>query len=66
MPSGIERDSVVARVPQGLARPFPGVAGLTTAVLKDNKRPVWVTPRVPSDRQASRPAPGVHGDRRSR
>ena len=64
--AGIESYRVVTRVPQGLASPFPGVAGLTTAVLQDDKRPVWVTPDVPGDREASRPDPGVHGGRRSR
>ena len=58
---GIKSDRVVARVPQGLAGAFPGVAGLTAAMLQDHQRPVWVTPRVAGNREASSPAPGVHG-----
>ena len=66
MTSGIESYGVVASVPQGLASPSPRVTGLTTAVLKDDKRPIWVTPGVPGDREASSPGPGVHRGRRSR
>jgi hypothetical protein len=66
MTSGIERYSVVASMAQGLASTFPGVAGLTTTVLKDDKWPVWVTPRVTGDRETTSPNPGVHGYRRSR
>jgi hypothetical protein len=39
MSSGVERHGVIARLAQGLARPFPGVAGLTAAMLEDNKWP---------------------------
>ena len=46
MTSGIESYRVVASVTQSLTSTFPGVAGLATTVLKDDKRPVWVTPRV--------------------
>ena len=61
MTSGIESYRVVASVPQGLASPFPGVAGLTAAMLQDHQRPVWVTPRVAGDcegveGQSERPA----------
>ena len=66
MTSGIESYGVVASVPQGLAGPFPGMTGLTTAVLEDDKRPIWVTPGVPGDRKASCPDPGMHRGRRSR
>ena len=66
MTSGIESYRVVTGVPQGLTSPFPGMAGLTAAMLQDDKRPVWVTPRVSGDREASSPDPGVHGRRRSR
>jgi hypothetical protein len=66
MPASIERYSVVASVAQGLARAFPGVTGLTTTVLQDDKWSVRVTPRVTGDRETSSPRPGVHGYRRSR
>jgi hypothetical protein len=66
MTSGIESYRAVASITQGLASTFPGVAGLTTAVLKDYKRPVWVTPRVSSDRETSSSDPGMHRCRRSR
>jgi hypothetical protein len=66
MTSGIERYSMVASIAQGLASTFPGVAGLATAVLQDDKWSVRVTPRVPGDRETSSPNPGVHGYRRSR
>jgi hypothetical protein len=60
MTAGIERYSVVAGLAEGLSSTFPGVAGLTTTVLKDDKRSVWVTPRIPGDRETSGPNPGVH------
>ena len=66
MPPRIERHRVVARVPQGLAGPFPGVPGLPTPVLQDDQRPVGVPPCVPSNRETSRPNPGVHRHRRAR
>jgi len=40
MTSGIKSYSVIASVTQDLASTFPGVAGLTTTVLKDHKRSV--------------------------
>ncbi len=66
MTSGIERYGVIASVPQGLTSPSPRVTGLTTAVLKDDKWLIWVTPGVPGDCETSSPGPGVHRGRRSR